>query len=438
MRRLAPAILFCFCLLAPDLAEAGTLSREGNTVVYTDAGDVANQVFLFEGDGADGTYFVGDSNATVTDDDSGCADQGGDLFSCSGVAAFRVDVGGGNDEVRGDGSVGSNPPLDIPLIVDLGGGSTNFAVGGDADDDLRGGPGGDNLVGGPGSDTLDGGFGADGLDGGADGDVVTYAKRTEAVTVDFTDPAFQAHGSSNDGPPGVRDHIQNVETVVGGSGNDTMKAGTDAITFRGGAGDDRLTGSPGVETLIGGDGADAIDALAGSDTVLAGAGADTVEARDGAQDVVDCGPDSDTANVDAIDEITSCGQEPPPATIFVPTPAAPSRVLFDLTYTFAAARRGTTLRNLTADVEPGARVAATCRTKKNRRCTRTKDLARTARSLRLKGFEGKRLPVGAKLTVRVTKDGMIGAVKTLTIRKRKAPSLKTLCIPPGAARPSLC
>ena len=75
----------------------------------------------------------------------------------------------------------------------------------------------DNLVGGPGSDSLDGGFGADGLDGGADGDVVTYAGRTEAVTVDFTDPAFQAHGSSNDGPPGLRDHIQNVETVVGGT-----------------------------------------------------------------------------------------------------------------------------------------------------------------------------------------------------------------------------
>ena len=33
---------------------------------------------------------------------------------------------------------------------------------------------------------------------------------------------------------------------------------------------------------------------------------------------------------------------------------------------------------------------------------------------------------------------MIGAVKTLTIRKRKAPSLKTLCIPPGAASPSPC
>jgi hypothetical protein len=76
--------------------------------------------------------------------------------------------------------------------------------------------------------------------------------------------------------------------------------------------------------------------------------------------------------------------------------------------------------------------------KKNKRCTRTRDLARTAASVRLKGFEGKRLPVGARLTVRATKDGAIGVVKTLTVRKGKAPSLKTLCIPPGATRPSAC
>ena len=59
-------------------------------------------------------------------------------------------------------------------------------------------------------------------------------------------------------------------------------------------------------------------------------------------------------------------------------------------------------------------------------------------AVRLKGFERKALPVGAKLTIRATKDGMIGAVKTLTIRRRKPPSLKTLCIPPGAASPSVC
>jgi hypothetical protein len=61
-----------------------------------------------------------------------------------------------------------------------------------------------------------------------------------------------------------------------------------------------------------------------------------------------------------------------------------------------------------------------------------------AEAPRLKAFEGKRLPVGAKLTVQVTENGMIGVVKTLTIRNRKSPSVRTLCIPPGSTRPSTC
>jgi hypothetical protein len=104
-------------------------------------------------------------------------------------------------------------------------------------------------------------------------------------------------------------------------------------------------------------------------------------------------------------------------------------VVFDLAYTFTAGRRGTTLRNVVAEVEPGARVTAACRTRTNKRCTRTKDLARTASSVRLKGFEGKPLPVGARLTIRVTKDGSIGVVKTLAVRKGKPPSLKTSALP---------
>jgi hypothetical protein len=109
----------------------------------------------------------------------------------------------------------------------------------------------------------------------------------------------------------------------------------------------------------------------------------------------------------------SCDTAPPaqapPETIVITQPAPPGRVALDLAYSFTAGRSSTTLRNLFADLEPGARVTAACRTKKRKRCPRTKDLAR-----------------------------MIGTVKTLTIRRRKAPSLKTLCVPPGAASPSAC
>jgi hypothetical protein len=33
---------------------------------------------------------------------------------------------------------------------------------------------------------------------------------------------------------------------------------------------------------------------------------------------------------------------------------------------------------------------------------------------------------------------MIGALKTLTIRRRKAPAVKTLCLPRGATSPVAC
>jgi hypothetical protein len=46
--------------------------------------------------------------------------------------------------------------------------------------------------------------------------------------------------------------------------------------------------------------------------------------------------------------------------------------------------------------------------------------------------------VGAKLTIQVTKEDMIGVVKTLTIRRRRAPAVRTLCLPPGATRRAAC
>lgn len=442
LRGLGVAVVALGVLAASPAAEAATLSRDGNTIVFTDtAANFDNEVFVYKLTGSDET-FIGDENTpTLTDAGSGCQDLS-DQYSCLNVTALRIVVGGGNDSVENFNGTGDEP-ADVPMTVDLGEGN-DFLVAGPDDDVLFGGPGVDTLNANAGNDTLDGGFGSDYLDGGADGDLVTYAARTEPIGVDFTVPGIQPqpHGSSNDGPPLARDHIRAVETVVGGSGNDTMKAGVDPITFRGGAGNDTLTGSAGTETLIGGAGADTIDALGGTDTVLAGAGVDSVEARDGAPDIIDCGPDSDTAAVDTIDEVTSCGTDPPPpAPVVIEKPViTPSRVLFDLSYTFAAGRRGTTLRNLAAEVERGARVTARCRTRRGRRCPRTRDLARAtaARALRLRGFEGKRLPVGAKLQLRATKAGMVGAVKTLTIRRRRAPSVTTRCLPPGATRPSAC
>lgn len=336
-------------------------------------------------------------------------------------------------------------------------------------DQLEGRAAADSLDGGDGADLLDGGFGADLLNGGPAADTVTYASRSEAVAVDLG--AAAGSGSGNDGPAGARDTIQNTETVRGGAGGDDLDGSSygGALTLEGGGGGDRLRGGlganiilgeggnddlegrAGADTLDGGAGHDRIDGLGGADTVFGGAGFDSIEARDGEADSVDCGPDDDAATTDPIDARTNCDPTPaatapaatPPAssgTTTTVTVIVPSRLVFDLGYGFSAARRSTKLRELSLDVEPGARVTASCRTATGKRCTRTRDLARAtgSGSVRLRGFENKALPVGAKLQMRGTKDGMIGVVKTLTVRKRQAPAVKTQCLPPGSAKPAAC
>jgi hemolysin type calcium-binding protein len=428
-RRLAPLIAAMAFVAAPAAAQAdGTLTREGTVVVFRDnVPSTVNDVELLSPDGASpsGEHLIGDNNGSLTIAAADCSDVGAGFADCTNVTAFRIETGGGNDSVDGQG--GGSDPAAVPLIVDAGAGN-------------------DWVFGGLAADTLDGGFGQDTINGNGGNDVVSYANRTESVRVDLgvVGDLNPHHGSANDGALGARDLIYpDVEGAVGGSGDDSLTAGASPAVLRGGPGGDGLVGSAGVDTLEGGDGADSLNPLGGADTVLAGAGVDSVETRDGEVDNVDCGADGDHALADSGDVLTSCEPPDPPAppgpTIITTTVTLPSRVLFDLGYTFAATRRGTALGNLAIEVEPGARVTARCRAK-HKRCKGTRDFARAtaARQLRLRGFEGKRLPVGAKLTIQATKPGTIGVVKTLTIRRRKAPSVRTLCLPPGASAPSAC
>ena len=50
----------------------------------------------------------------------------------------------------------------------------------------------------------------------------------------------------------------------------------------------------------------------------------------------------------------------------------------------------------------------------------------------------KRLKVGVKIVVVVSKPGSVSAQKTLTIRRNKAPLVSTRCIAPGATRAQAC
>lgn len=60
----------------------------------------------------------------------------------------------------------------------------------------------------------------------------------------------------------------------------------------------------------------------------------------------------------------------------------------------------------------------------------------SARALRLAtAFKHAKLKPGAKLTVSVTKPGLIGTFVELSIRAGRSPKKTTLCLEPGAAKP---
>jgi hypothetical protein len=118
---------------------------------------------------------------------------------------------------------------------------------------------------------------------------------------------------------------------------------------------------------------------------------------------------------------------PPPA----PTPTAPGRITVTLSF-YLSRSRFTTLA--VKGVPRGSKVVATC----SKGCARKRYTKRNARgTVSLKKLVGgRRMKVGAKITVTVTHAGRIGAVKTLQIRSgRRNPKLTTRCIPIGSTKP---
>jgi Ca2+-binding RTX toxin-like protein len=178
-------------------------------------GDAQNDV-LDGGPGADSmhgetgvdtaTYALRTEAVTVTVDD--LADDGG---SADGVAGARDDVA-----------------TDVENVI--------------------GGSGDDSLAGSAINNMLDGRAGADRYSGLAGVDTVTYALRTEPVTVTIDDLADD--GGPLDGPAGARDDVgSDVENVIGGNGDDSLT---------GSAAANRLTGRPGADVLRGLDGTDVL------------------------------------------------------------------------------------------------------------------------------------------------------------------------------------
>jgi len=197
--------------------------------------------------------------------------SGGDGTDTVTYAARVTAVSVSGDGAANDGSLGEadNIKPDLENIVGsqaadtlTGGPGSNRITGGSGDDVIDGGNGDDVLDGGNGNDTVSGGAGndrilngktsngADSLSGGDGIDVVSYAQRTEAVTVTLD-------GTANDGQASEGDNVSaDVEAVIGGKGADQLTGTDGPQTLSGGAGNDNLDGQGGADILNGGAGTD--------------------------------------------------------------------------------------------------------------------------------------------------------------------------------------
>jgi Ca2+-binding RTX toxin-like protein len=313
----------------------------GNDAIYGDAGNDALQ-------GASGSDALdgGDGDDVLdggTGGDSMVGGSGSDTISyASRGAGVSVSAGGGandgpageGDDVGGDVELLVGTPFDdtmsaggVPSTLTggdgndrlTGGGANDVLVGGAGNDVIGGGGGNDSLDAGPGNDslagdagadvldagvgtdTLDGGAGADRFLGGAGLDTASYATRSQAVNV-------TVGARANDGERGEGDDVgSDVETVVGGRGNDVLAGGAGNQQLFGGAGKDKMDGGVGNDRVYGGPGNDTVVGGPGLDQLFGDAGNDVLKSRDASKadkrrrEPVDGGAGKDKAQVDPAD-----------------------------------------------------------------------------------------------------------------------------------------
>ena len=264
---------------------AGPVSRI--EIDYDNGGTDAQTVWVTDvhfstidaGDELDGIVSNGDEGALIAtnpDSDPGyvyTGDPEGDLVD-SGDAILPgeapdddiIQAGGGNDTI--EAGLGDDE-------VDAGTGD-DIAFGEEGEDEIDGGEGDDTLDGGADNDTLMGGEGSDSAVGG-DGD--------DVIDTGNADPLNDYETFSNDPVPGEpfafetgADQLNDLDTVFGGAGDDTISTGDDADFISGDAGNDSIDGGIDADTILGGTGDDFIDGGLGSDSIEGGDGNDTIDA----------------------------------------------------------------------------------------------------------------------------------------------------------------
>lgn len=138
-----------------------------------------------------------------------------------------------------------------------GGSGADQLTGNSGNNVLTGNAGNDTLKGGAGYDTLEGGAGIDTLDGGSENDMALFSLLgvTEHLSVTLNNGALVTaliNGVAND-------KLIAIESVYGGSGNDTLVGDAGYNSLYGSYGNDTITGGGGSDYLYGDNGFDTLD-----------------------------------------------------------------------------------------------------------------------------------------------------------------------------------
>lgn len=208
------------------------------------------------------SYLWGHGNwAGNADHDPATDDASADiLVSGKGYAVHYGQKG--NDSHYTDTTVGSGYD-----VMYGGEGADNFTVSGSGNHAYAFGDGGNDTFKATQAATQNASF-----YGGAGYDTVDYSAWTNGV---FVSPNGVDYSGSR---YGVRRHViqADVETVMGGSGNDYFSGSSGNNTFFGNAGDDTMYGNGGADILLGGNGNDYLSGGNGADFLNGEAGNDTL------------------------------------------------------------------------------------------------------------------------------------------------------------------
>ncbi|MCF8486943.1 MAG: tandem-95 repeat protein [Rhodobacteraceae bacterium] len=194
---------------------------------------------------------------------------GADLIDATYVDPTDGDVVDGNDAIipgdaPNDDRINAGDGDDTILAGE--GNDTIFA--GSGDDQVYGGDGFETIDGGEGDDSIFGGFGQELVYGGDGDDYIDTRGPNPLPDIDY--PGLYAADL---------DPTDDLDTVYGGAGNDTIFTGDDADRIfgrdgndyiDGGFDDDSLYGNSGFDTIIGSEGNDYIDGGRGDDLIFGG------------------------------------------------------------------------------------------------------------------------------------------------------------------------